>query len=150
MGGGWKWLRIVSNCHGISIVKRKGSASRVFNGKEGTGRNRIWVSCTESTSTLCPWAWKNMMPGCLRQPARRVVVLSFVLNHRRQFDGVYEKCNKLKRKCSCAVLPKNTSWEKWHQKFCKKCSCVNKCLVKTVYRTVEKFQMTGRVLDKEL
>ena len=34
MGGGWNWLRIVSNGGGISSIEPKGSAGREFNSKE--------------------------------------------------------------------------------------------------------------------
>ena len=43
MGGGWNWLRIMSNGGGISSVELKGSAGRDFKGKEGTGQERSTV-----------------------------------------------------------------------------------------------------------
>ena len=41
MGGGWNWLRIMSNGGGISSIEPKDSAGREFNSKEGTGQAQI-------------------------------------------------------------------------------------------------------------
>jgi len=72
-----------------------------------------------------------------------------VLIRRQQFDSVHEKCIMLKTKVFMCHMSEKCQ-KNGTKRFVKNVLCY-KCLVKRVYRGVEKFQMTGCcVLDKEL